>query len=254
MNHHISNLGRQFTAIALASLAISAHAAEPSSLQLGFRSAEATMTFDPDLIAGLNLVDYEASTAPPASVTHVRNNKGRLESVTWHSSLASPQMQLNTNNFRFEFTSPRIPVAGSWRISPQADDLTTTGGQLLLSNLTIDTAHKVVLADVSGANGLAAQSQLAVFAMPTAPRIDEQHLCLDTQPFCEINVKVSVDGLLLTPTGLMVFEQGFGLLSVGSTVFGRASSPIPEASIAMLTALGLLGIALQQRLVARRPA
>lgn len=124
-------------------------------------------------------------------------------------------------------------------------NFTNTGGSLTITSLRVDVGSSTVFANVSGANGLPSNTDLALFNIASV-QANEVHPLNFSGPW--VNFQAT---LTLTDDGLDAVSQALGLNSTGQGIFSAASpfanlsigAPVPEPSTWALASMGLLATA-----------
>lgn len=247
---------------------------QPQSAQLQFSTAA---------IAVFNATRTSLSLDTPAdgaslSVTTKTNAVTKVVSLST-ASYALPLTSLTFNNEDGQVSSATFQ--GDMTFSITSPNLASpTGGYLAVSRLQVDLLAGTVRADVAGANGLTAQSGVALWTFDVpAPVYVKDALGQDpyTQSSCQLahvtcseypiqppypdnsstpawldagKIPLSLNNWQLTDAGRAVWVQSLGFntpgaqaLSTASGNFASLTMAIPEPGTSALFALGFMGIA-----------
>ncbi len=136
------------------------------------------------------------------------------------------------------------------KFSASADNMTTTGGSLLIDNLVIDLKQKTIYGDVIGGNGIGEQAAVALWGFGGLTGSTDIPLQLGLMQASNV-----MSGVHLLPAAAGMFATSLGLLPTGQVAFGAVTDygtittnvsirAVPEASPAVLMGLGLMGVAM----------
>ncbi|MBI5335869.1 MAG: PEP-CTERM sorting domain-containing protein [Burkholderiales bacterium] len=129
-------------------------------------------------------------------------------------------------------------------------NFTNTGGNISVTNLKVDFTSNTIYANVSGANGLVANPNLALFTFSTVTGA--------TTIAGPGTYNTTISGLSMTAAGKAAYATGLGLNAIGQSVLGAISdygriessitvSAVPEPSTYALMGIGLAGVAFMAR-------
>jgi hypothetical protein len=144
----------------------------------------------------------------------------------------------------------------------------SSGGSLTVTDMNVDLANKKVYATLIGANGLGTMTNFYLFDIKGKPTYDTWGNVISWDPTSAVvdpaalngpgTYTTTVNGLSITASGLAAFNQGLGLLKLGTDAlafvpnYGTLTSTIvaatiPEPASYALMGLGLVGVALAAR-------
>lgn len=129
-------------------------------------------------------------------------------------------------------------------------NFTNTGGDITVTNLKVDFTSNTIYANVSGANGLASNPNLALFTFSSVTG--------DTNISSAGTYNTTISGLSMTAAGKAAYAQGLGLNAIGQSVLGAIAdygsisstitvAAVPEPSTYALMGIGLAGVAFVAR-------
>ena len=219
-----------------------------------------TLSFSTTLIGALNAGGVQVAQVDPAVVTSTKRTNGKYASV----SAAAPVTALDfTSTGTNSITVNGVSTAGGALQTAEADDFTTTGGSLAITNLRVDLGASRVYADLEGANGVGALSNVYLWDITTitGPTSFSIPAGDGAQTVVSNN---ELSGLKINTAAFNLFSQSLGLTSAGNdalatvTDFGKivstisvtatpATPAVPEPSSYALALAGLAGVGMLAR-------
>jgi hypothetical protein len=170
-------------------------------------SGQDSWSLQRNLLSVLNFFGAVGTPAAPATfaVTTSAVTPSKLTAAT----LLAPVSALVVENTTDDIVS--VSALGGLTLTTTADDATTTGGSMTLTNLQIDLVAKTVYADLRGQSGVTAINRLALWTFATAPAAKAPVVAGG-------NSSLTVSGLTITPLALEIIS-----VAIGATEFGMAA-------------------------------
>ncbi|OGA82662.1 MAG: hypothetical protein A2711_16745 [Burkholderiales bacterium RIFCSPHIGHO2_01_FULL_63_240] len=215
-----------------------------------------TLSFSTTLIGALNAGGVQVSQVDPAVVTSTKRTNGKYSAI----SAAAPISSLTGTQTGSVFAANSVSTLGGALQTAEADDFTTTGGSLAITNLRVDLDAKKVYATLVGANGVGTVNNLYLWDIATVTGATSGTLLEGVNTYTN-----ELTGLKINANAFSLFSQALGLTQAGNdalatvTDFGKISSTlsfnatkvatpaVPEPSTYALMGVGLLGIAAAAR-------
>ena len=207
-----------------------------------------TLSFSTTLIGALNAGGVQVAQVDPAVVTATKRANGKYSSI----SAAAPVTSLTGTFDGTTVAIQGVATAGGALQTAEADDFTTTGGSLAITNLRVDLDAKKVFATLVGANGVGTVNDLYLWDITTITGPTSFTAVEGT--ITSVN---ELTGLKINANAFSLFSQALGLTQAGNdalatvTDFGKISSSIsvtatavPEPSTYALMGVGLVGVGL----------
>jgi PEP-CTERM motif-containing protein len=257
-----------FKSIVVAAALVAAGAASADTLAVGGTvsngtydlsalSGTGTLSFSSTLIGALNAGGVQVAQVDPAVVTSTKRTNGKYASV----SAAAPVTALDfTSTGTNSITVNGVSTAGGALQTAEADDFTTTGGSLAITNLRVDLGASRVYADLDGANGVGFLSNVYLWDITTITGPTSFSIPAGSGPQTVVSNN-ELTGLKINTAAFNLFSQSLGLTSAGNdalatvTDFGKivstisvtATPAVPEPSSYALALAGLAGVGMLAR-------
>jgi hypothetical protein len=236
-------LNARITFLAAAAVIAGSQEASAQSLPQGIDStaygagSTLSINFSKLLVTSFNTSGTSVQSIAPASVEALTSSNGKYSSVAVSGTLQAPSAN-SMGDLAY--------MAGGIKLMTEADDLTNTGGELSISNLSLDATGTHLLADVSGANNVAARQAFNLFDLVSTGLTSEAGVSRATLLF-------SLEGFDYYAQALGLTEDAMaGLRHVTDRGTLTLSAPVPEPSSVWLMALGAVGVGLAGRARSRR--
>lgn len=207
-----------------------------------------SLAFSKALIGALNAAGAVTTGVEPAVVSVSRT------AITAEAPITQLSGQFDSSTAIF--TATRVKTAGGATMTTVADDFTTIGGSLKITNISVNLADKAIFADITGGNGVGTVKNQQIWNYGTITGDTAYKAVAGT-----IVSENTISGLTITGNAFNLFAQSLGLTDAGIAamqqikdygvmtsrlsvdVTGGTTPPIPEPSTYMLMGLGLVGLA-----------
>jgi hypothetical protein len=150
-----------------------------------------------------------------------------------------------------------LSTSGGLRLTPEIDQVVTSGGMLSITNLTVDTDLGVIYGDLAGNNGVVALNHFQLFTYA------DRQGALDVDTSGPWRTTLTFTGLGLTSPAIAYFNQALGIYPSVSGMLGKVTdfgtltfnvAAVPEPSTTALMGIGLVALGVVSRRRVRRQA